>query len=176
MTADRDLTMQLGAWLDDRATSTVPDGLLDRSLARVEATHQRPAWLAMQRRGTAFRPAPLAFVPAWAIVVLIALLAIAVIVVGSQLVRPTTLSLIAEPSISPAPTGLSTEPPATPVPTPIDTRPAAVPADASMFAELGSFFAASDDVAWVSTPTAIYRTEDTGQTWRAVQPAGGSGR
>ena len=43
-----------------------------------------------------------------------------------------------------------------------------------MFADLGSFFAASDDVTWVSTATAMYRTEDTGRTWRAVQPAGWS--
>ncbi len=45
MTATHDLDRQLGAWLEERATSTPPDGLLERSLARVDATRQRPGWL-----------------------------------------------------------------------------------------------------------------------------------
>ena len=45
MTANRDLVRQLDGWLDEAAVTSIPDRLLDRSLARVERTRQRPAWL-----------------------------------------------------------------------------------------------------------------------------------
>jgi hypothetical protein len=41
----QDLERQLGAYLDERTTSTPPDGLIERSLAQVDATRQRPGWL-----------------------------------------------------------------------------------------------------------------------------------
>jgi photosystem II stability/assembly factor-like uncharacterized protein len=170
MTVPRDLSLQLTTWLEDRATSSVPEGLLDRSLARVDATRQRPGWLAAHRRGSATRPVPLAFIPSWAILVLISLLAVAVVVAGSQLVRPK-LSTITQPAPSPAPS--ATDPIRdTPIPTALDTRPPGITADASTFANIATFVGASDEVAWVSTVTHVYRTEDTGRTWRAVEPAG----
>jgi Kelch motif/Galactose oxidase, central domain len=49
MTAGRDFDQQLRSWLDGRATSTAPDDLLARSLARVSATSQRPGWLVRDR-------------------------------------------------------------------------------------------------------------------------------
>jgi hypothetical protein len=174
MTNDRDLSMQLETWLDDRATSVVPDGLLARSLARVEATRQRPRWLVATtlptQSGVVGRP----FVPAWAVLVLVALLAVVVVAVGSQLFRPT-LSVIADPTLTPTQSPPAESAPAatkSTTPTPVDTRPPAVPLDAAALADLGGFFGADDDVAWIYTASAIYRTEDTGRTWRAVTPAG----
>lgn len=45
MTIERDLDFRVAAWLDDQATSSLPERLLERSLARVAATRQRPGWL-----------------------------------------------------------------------------------------------------------------------------------
>jgi photosystem II stability/assembly factor-like uncharacterized protein len=41
-----------------------------------------------------------------------------------------------------------------------------------MFATMRDLKAASDSVAWISTDTAIYRTDDEGRTWREVEPTG----
>jgi WD40 repeat protein len=49
MTEDRDPDRRIGPWLDEQATPSAPDGLLERSLARVEATGQRPGWRAADR-------------------------------------------------------------------------------------------------------------------------------
>ena len=49
MTANRDVDRELGQWLDELSTTSVPDGLLNRSLARVDATQQRPGWLVRDR-------------------------------------------------------------------------------------------------------------------------------
>ncbi len=56
MTADRDLDRRLVSWLDGHATQRAPDGLLQRSLARVETTRQRPAWLVRDRGSAKLRP------------------------------------------------------------------------------------------------------------------------
>ena len=39
-----------------------------------------------------------------------------------------------------------------------------------MFADLQDFLPASDTVGWVSTSTALYRTEDTGKSWTEIRP------
>ena len=44
MTIDRDFDRMLGSWFDERATSRGPEGLLERSLERVDATGQRAGW------------------------------------------------------------------------------------------------------------------------------------
>jgi Tol biopolymer transport system component len=44
MTTDRDFDRQLGSWFEKRATSRAPEGLLERSLERVDATPQRAGW------------------------------------------------------------------------------------------------------------------------------------
>jgi hypothetical protein len=49
MTADRDLDRELGSWFEDVAIPSAPDGLLERSLARVDATRQRTGWLVRDR-------------------------------------------------------------------------------------------------------------------------------
>jgi hypothetical protein len=45
MTAIQGLDRQLGTWLEAQATSAPPEGLLERSLAVVDVTAQRPGWL-----------------------------------------------------------------------------------------------------------------------------------
>lgn len=105
MTLDRDLDRRLVVWLDERAVASPPHDLLARSLTRVDATRQRPSWLAggfvigrtRTIRGT--------LVPAWIVLALAILTAIAVIVIGSRLMMTT---LRPEPSASP---GLSTQTP-----------------------------------------------------------------
>jgi photosystem II stability/assembly factor-like uncharacterized protein len=176
MTTDRNVGAELATWFDDRATSIVPDGLLARSLARVDRTRQRPrvlvatvaTWRAPRFGRSVIRGSVM---PAWVVLLLAGLLAAMLLVVGSQLLRQNLL-VIADPSTQPA-----LETPATAEttsPSPNDTSAPARAADQAMFADLGGFFAASDKVAWVRTVDKIYRTEDTGRTWREVQPAGWS--
>jgi Tol biopolymer transport system component len=108
MTADRALDQQLGAWFDERSTTTAPDGLLERSLARANATPQRPGWLVTDRwrslRATS-RPGR-----RWLLVV--ATLAIGTGVVGASLIggrliapnpSPTNLNAVTDPTALPSP-------------------------------------------------------------------------
>jgi photosystem II stability/assembly factor-like uncharacterized protein len=173
MTSERSLDFRLAAWLDEQATSVAPDDLLARSLARVEATRQRPAvltrdafrgpWIGAGRGPIA---APILLVLA---VALIAIL----VVVGSQLVFPR-LTVVVPPSPTPGPQS-SSLPSQAPVETPVDRRPPAFAAGSGMFTNVRGFRAASETVAWFATDSAIYRTEDIGATWREVQPAGWTG-
>ncbi|TMK30559.1 MAG: hypothetical protein E6G61_06130 [Actinobacteria bacterium] len=168
MTIDRDLDRRLVDLFEDRSVAVPPPDLLARSLARVDSTGQRRTWRfpSVALRGDATFGHPL--LPAWALLVLVALVAVALLVVGSQIVRRYQ-SVIPEQT-PPALAVYSTPSPETQAP--IETRPPGVPAEAGMFATIRDVFAAGDQVAWVSTKTAIYRTDDTGKTWRAVQPDG----
>jgi len=85
MTADRDLDRQLAGWLDERATTTLPDGLLARGLARVGATRQRPRWFVADRLPVGSSTLGRAIVPAWAILLLAILAAVAVVATGARL-------------------------------------------------------------------------------------------
>ncbi|HEX3265725.1 MAG TPA: hypothetical protein VHR16_08680 [Candidatus Limnocylindrales bacterium] len=95
MTTDRQMTAQLGAWFDERATSVVPERLLERSLARVEATRQRPRWIFfVGAPGAARAGGRLAAVPAWVVVAVALLAAAGVVAVGARLIstpRPAVL-------------------------------------------------------------------------------------
>jgi photosystem II stability/assembly factor-like uncharacterized protein len=168
MTLERDLDRRLAAWLDERAVAAPPADLLARSLARVDATGQGGAWRfpSAVLRGPAAAGRPV--LPAWAILVLVALVAVALVVAGTEVVRHY-LAVVPLPP-SPALTVDSTQPPETP--TPIDTSPPGLPAQAGMFATAQDIVAVGDQVAWVATTNGIYRTDDTGKTWRSVQPNG----
>jgi hypothetical protein len=113
MTLDRDLDRRLVLWLDERAVASLPADLLERSLARVEATRQRRGWLVggfgSGRRIAVGRT----FVPAWLAVVLIALLALAVVAVGTRLVK-----LQAVPPPQPSVTSFATPETTESIPTP----------------------------------------------------------
>jgi photosystem II stability/assembly factor-like uncharacterized protein len=169
MTIDRDLDLQLPTWFDERSTSTPPADLLARSLGRVEMTHQRPSILttgAYARPWVGVNRAPLA---APLLVGLMTLLLGALVAVGAQLVFPRLAVVL--PLQTPGPSSTA-EPTRAPVPTPVDTRPAALSINASAFGTAWDPIAFGDKVAWIRTDNGLYRTEDAGLTWRAVEPAG----
>jgi WD40-like Beta Propeller Repeat len=116
MTLDRDLDRRLVAWLDERAVTSPPTDLLARSLARVDSTRQRPGWLngGNPVRGTIAVGRTL--IPAWVVLAVFALVAIAVIAVGARLVLR---AVVLGPSPSPALTAEAT--PALTEPTPSAT-------------------------------------------------------
>lgn len=167
MTAERDLERQLATWFDERAVTAPPPDLLARSLARAARVGQRPAVLTRDRwTGGTWRLGALPL-PAPALLLLLLLFASALIIAGSQLIQ-TRL-----PVIAPGPTSGPEATQAAPTlePTLIATEAPGNPATATLFATLHDV-AAFGDVAWVTTEAVIYRTEDAGATWRAVQPAG----
>ena len=77
--------------------------------------------------------------------------------------RPTAPSVVTDVSPSPAPQT-----------TPSASRDAAQPAQAGQFEDLCDFGLGSETVGWISTKRALYRTEDLGETWSAVEPPGWS--
>jgi photosystem II stability/assembly factor-like uncharacterized protein len=173
MTADRDLERQLAALLDQRAMSTAPDGLLSRSLARVDRTRQRRRWLVGDQLPVGSSRLGRAFLPAWAILLLVILAALAMVATGARLFLLSVPATIVEASPSPSSSTLaSIEPSAEP--TPARTVDNALVARRGMFASLTDFLVASDTVGWVKTeaPPALYRTTDMGRTWTEVRPNG----
>lgn len=119
MTLDRDLDRRLVLWFDERSVVTPPSDLLARGLARVDATRQRPGWrfpaVAIGGPATIGRRT----MPAWGLLVLVALVLLAaLVVVGAQVVRQYLSTLPVQ--TSPAVVIDSTQPPATPesIPTP----------------------------------------------------------
>jgi len=112
MTTDRDLDRQLAAWLDERATPVPPDDLLARSLGRVDSTRQRPGWLVRDRLPVGSGTLGRARVPAWAILLLVALAALAVVAAGARLILTPPPATIAD--LSPSPSLAATTPGPTP--------------------------------------------------------------
>lgn len=109
MTVSRDLDRQLGVWFADRATSTPPDGLLHRSLVRVDATAQRPGW--------SFKSGRRLSGPKAARGRAVALIGLAAaIIVALAALRPAILPIAASPSgpagpsMTAGPTAVPTEP------------------------------------------------------------------
>jgi hypothetical protein len=102
MTADRDLDRQLVGWLDERATTTLPDGLLARGLARVGATRQRPRWFVADRLPVGSATVRRAFVPAWAILLLAILAAVAVVAAGARLFHLPVPAIVVDASPAPS--------------------------------------------------------------------------
>ena len=73
---------------------------------------------------------------------------------------------------SPSPAAETPGPVASPSPAPKDSALAVRPGGLN----IGDFRLVSDSVGWVSTPDAIYRTQDLGRTWSAVTPPSWSAR
>jgi Tol biopolymer transport system component len=93
MNGGYDLDRELGTYLEGRATSHAPDGLLDVSLGQVGATSQRPGWSVPDRWFSARTTARLGLLmrsgPRVALLVLLIAVAVAaVLIVGSQPRRP----------------------------------------------------------------------------------------
>jgi len=100
MTLDRDLDRSLVIWLDESAVVSPPEDLLARTLARVDATTQRPGWLvrggmAPGAAGTSARPRIVGFAAAALVLAAAFITALG----GGRWPFPT-----ASPSPSPAPT------------------------------------------------------------------------
>ena len=92
---------------------------------------------------------------------------------GSGLVKlPSLVPPVPAPTLPVAVTN-PTVAPAAPTPTPAPTD-AGLPAQPGQFDDMCDFGLGSTTVGWVSTSTALYRTEDLGKTWSAVQPPGWS--
>jgi Tol biopolymer transport system component len=49
MSAQNGFDRELAVYLMARSTTTAPDGLLERAMGRIETTHQRPAWVMLDR-------------------------------------------------------------------------------------------------------------------------------
>ena len=176
MITNRDIDRQLGSWFEARATSIAPDGLLERSLGRVRATRQRPAWVVTDRwalRGGTGYPSTRS---ARLMLALVALVAIAMVAaaVGGQFrgLPPVIVDPSPSPTISIAPSPGAATPGPTERPTPTPNNAFTTPA--GMFAEIDGSLLASETVGWISTPAGLYRTEDTGSTWTKLRPIGSS--
>jgi hypothetical protein len=102
MTTERSLDFRLAAWLDEEATSLVPEDLLDRSLARVANVRQRPGWLVRTAGSERDQPGLRRILVVAAAIV--ALAAAWIALVGSGLL-PLTPSPTPTVSSSPSPTG-----------------------------------------------------------------------
>jgi Tol biopolymer transport system component len=123
MTAERDLDRQLTSWFDAIATASAPDGLLERSLERVDATLQRPGWLVrdrgrsprtMGRPATAPARAGRWFAIAGVVVVVATVAGLFLRLSPTTINRPSSSPSVApapsasvapSPSLSPTPTG-----------------------------------------------------------------------
>ncbi len=124
MTAERDFDRQLATWLDEIATLGVPEGLLERSLDRVGATHQRPGWLVRDRGRRPQAIGRRATAPAWAFRVLALAVAVVVVVAGAGLFLKLSPALIGGPT--PDACASPSQPAATPTPlnpTPLNPTP-----------------------------------------------------
>jgi hypothetical protein len=130
MTADRDHDRQLVGWLYRRATGGVPDGLLARSLERVDGTRQRPGWLvrdrgrspqAMGRPATASIRESRSFAMKAVVVAVIGALAVGGISYLSRPGRPAVGGSNSTPVVTPSPS--PSEPARTPTPRPTPAGP-----------------------------------------------------
>jgi photosystem II stability/assembly factor-like uncharacterized protein len=167
MTSQRELDSLLGAFLAE-GPEQVADRVVDSALDQVNLTKQR-RFLELPWRLTQIN----------ALSRLAAAAVIGVLVVGAgiYLARPNPAPIAASPS--PGPSASPSQPavvvfsPTAAEPTPLPSG-AARPAQAGQFDDACDFGLGSATVGWISTTTALYRTQDLGQTWSAVQPAGWS--
>ena len=98
MTERIDLDRELSAYLEARATSQAPDGLLGTALGQIGATSQRPGWLVPDRWLSAQATVRLAWVMRGSArlalaALLIAIAVAAVVIVGSQRRLPPPFGL-----------------------------------------------------------------------------------
>jgi photosystem II stability/assembly factor-like uncharacterized protein len=105
------------------------------------------------------------------------LLVAATLVIGASVLGAALVGSLRN-SLTPKPTLLSVVTDASPSPGPSQTASASLnaarPAQAGQFDEACDFGLGSATVGWISTKSALYRTEDLGETWSAVQPQGWS--
>jgi photosystem II stability/assembly factor-like uncharacterized protein len=161
----------LERWLQAEAPASAPAGLHAAVIDRARTRRQRPGWAVSPLGRWLSRNRGLTLFAVGALLLVGGTLA-----AGSGLVR---LPSVVPPE--PAPTlpaaVIATSSPAvdsaspTPMPTPAPTD-AGRPAQPGQFADVCDFGLATPSVGWVSTATALYRTENLGRTWSAVTPPG----
>jgi Tol biopolymer transport system component len=147
MTADRDFDRQLGAWFDERATSRAPEGLLERSLERVEATRQQVGWRITDR----WRPRRAIGRPATARASLgrmLAVVAVVAIAAGAGLFLRLSPAAVGGPSSAPS---IAASPSPSVVPSP-SVAPSGTPAVVRPTGGIFAFIQASGYVGqlWVA--------------------------
>jgi Tol biopolymer transport system component len=102
MTVDRDLDRQLGSWFDERATTSAPAGLLERSLQRVSATRQRPGWLVTDHWRSPWAMGRPATAPAWMRVAFAIAVAVALVAIGADLFLRHSPAMVEGPFSTPS--------------------------------------------------------------------------
>jgi hypothetical protein len=106
MTIERDLDRRLASFFKEASVETTPIDLLPRSLARVNAAGQRPAWMVGGFGIGATRSVRGTLVPVWIILALLVLAVVSVVVIGSKVVLPAVIvapSPQATPLVGPSP-------------------------------------------------------------------------
>jgi photosystem II stability/assembly factor-like uncharacterized protein len=164
MTTDNELEQRLRAFYRAEAGDRpVAPQALQRDVAAIPRTYPRRAgWLGGRRGFTLLAAAAVLLVGGAA-------------AAGSGLLR-----LQATVPVQPAPSlaaDVPTTPPLAPTARPTDAPTPAptekgLPAVAGQFAQPCDFGLAPGGVGWVTTPAAIYRTENLGRTWSIVSPPG----
>jgi photosystem II stability/assembly factor-like uncharacterized protein len=159
MTNQRELNGLLDSFFAEGSTE-LADRVIDAALDQIDHTRQRPALRMPRRFSTMPMPTRLA-----------AAAVIGVLAIGG------TLFLVqrGQPAIggpSPTPSAGASPAPSATSPSPTPSGVVGLPARAGQFDDMCDFGLGSTTVGWVSTRTALYRTEDLGKTWSAVQPPG----
>jgi dipeptidyl aminopeptidase/acylaminoacyl peptidase len=134
MTADRDLDRQLRSWVDERATTNLPDGLLTRSLARVDVTAQRPGWLVRDRGRSPWAIGRPALTGVRAGRLLAVAVAAIVVVAGAGLALRLSPALVGGPSNAPSIAPVPSDSPAPSSSPALSGTPSAVQPQPGMFA------------------------------------------
>lgn len=160
----------LEQWLQAEASASAPAGFHAAVMARARTMRQRPGWTTSLPARWFGRRRPLTLLAAAAL-----LLVGGAMAAGSGLVRlPSVVPPAPAPSpaavASPSPDEASPSPAISPSPAPTGPAVAVRPGQFN----IGDHRLVSDSVGWVSTPDALYRTEDLGRTWSAVTPPGWS--
>jgi Tol biopolymer transport system component len=146
MTPDRDFDRQLVSWFEQRATSHVPEGLLQRSLERVHDASQRPSW----RTRDGWRPPRAMGRPATAQASLgrmIAVVAVVAIALGAGLFLRMSPAAVGGPSNAPSvvPTSSTSAVPSPSAAPSASVTPAVVRTGASSWTATGSMGTARVD-------------------------------
>jgi photosystem II stability/assembly factor-like uncharacterized protein len=150
-----------GALRADADLSVAPFDPASVARAAIQANHKRPGHNARRLRDSR--------VPRRTWLLVAAILLIGAGVIGTSLVGGRLVA----PSPSPVINTVIADASASPASSPTNAT-AALPARTGQFDDMCDFGLGSTTVGWISTTTALYRTEDLGKTWSAVQAPGWS--
>jgi hypothetical protein len=169
--ADLAFERDLEQWLRAEAPASAPAGLHAAVIDRARTRRQRPGWATSLRMRWFGRGRGLTLLAVGAVLVVGGAVAAGSGLRGLPSVVPPEPAPSLAAALPPAPDiGTPTPDPTTgPSPSPTD---AGRPAQPGQFADVCDFGLAPGGVGWVSTATALYRTENLGRSWSAVTPPG----